>query len=77
MPVTPWTARADDVAIMGCSNNEPVCEMCTPPLSSVQLDAERVGYEAAKLLDRIMKDPSCAGGTDTDTAASDSHPAVI
>jgi LacI family transcriptional regulator len=31
-----------------------LCELCDPPLSSVAPNAERIGYEAAELLDRLM-----------------------
>jgi LacI family transcriptional regulator len=36
-------------------NDEPLCEVAAPGLSSVRPDHERVGYEAAALLDRMMK----------------------
>jgi len=44
----------DDVAIVGVDNNEPVCEFCDPPLSSVDRPDHDMGYEAAALLDRMM-----------------------
>src|SRR5256885_5658409 len=31
------------------------CAMSRPPLSSVALNTERIGYEAAQLLDRMMR----------------------
>jgi len=34
--------------------DEVLCELSDPPLSSVELDAERAGYEAAALLERLM-----------------------
>ncbi|WCJ58436.1 DNA-binding transcriptional regulator [Fontisphaera persica] len=42
------------VAVVGVDNAETFCELCEPPLSSVVPDAERIGYEAAALLDRLM-----------------------
>lgn len=42
------------LAILGSDNDEGLCEMCHPPLSSIVLDGERVGFEAAALLDRLM-----------------------
>ncbi|MCX8156023.1 MAG: DNA-binding transcriptional regulator [Verrucomicrobiae bacterium] len=42
------------VAVLGVDNAETFCELCEPPLSSVVPDAERVGYEAAAMLDRLM-----------------------
>lgn len=44
-----------DVAVMGVDNDTTVCEYGTPTLSSVSRSAWRVGHEAARLLDRIMR----------------------
>jgi len=44
----------DDVAVVGVDNDELMCELSTPPLSSVALDLEKAGYEAARLLDGLM-----------------------
>ena len=44
----------DDVAIIGVDNNEPVCEFCAPPLTSVRRPDYATGYQAARLLDRMM-----------------------
>jgi LacI family transcriptional regulator len=43
-----------DVAVVGVDNDELMCELCDPPLSSVALDVEGAGYEAALLLDGLM-----------------------
>jgi LacI family transcriptional regulator len=45
----------DDVAVIGQHNDELLCELCDPPLSSVIPNARRAGYEAAALLDRLMR----------------------
>jgi len=45
----------DDIAVIGIDNDEMLCQLCTPPLSSVEQGARRLGYEAAALLDRMMK----------------------
>jgi LacI family transcriptional regulator len=42
------------VAVLGVDNDEVLCELADPPLSSIDQDLERIGYEAASLLDRIM-----------------------
>ena len=44
----------DEVAVIGVDNDELVCELADPPLSSVIPDTRiaRTGYEAARLLDR-------------------------
>jgi LacI family transcriptional regulator len=44
----------EEVAVVGVDNEEILCELCTPPLSSVAPDPERIGYEAAELLDQLM-----------------------
>jgi LacI family transcriptional regulator len=48
-------AVPEEVAVIGVDNEELACELALPPLSSVIPDAFRVGYEAAALLDRLMK----------------------
>ncbi len=41
-----------DVAVIGVNNNDLLCETAQPPLTSICQQAERIGYEAARLLDR-------------------------
>ena len=48
-------AVPEEVAVVGVDNEELVCQLAYPPLSSVVPDAKRIGYEAAGLLDRMMK----------------------
>ncbi len=45
----------EEVAVVGVENDEALCSMADPPLSSVALHPERVGYEAAAMLDRLMR----------------------
>jgi LacI family transcriptional regulator len=47
-------AVPDQVAVIGAGNDDCVCSLCHPPLSSVDLAAETIGYEAAAQLDRMM-----------------------
>jgi LacI family transcriptional regulator len=47
-------AMPDEVAVLGVDNELPHCEMCNPPLSSIVTDSERIGFEAAALLDQLM-----------------------
>lgn len=42
------------VAVLGVDNDPVICSVSFPPLSSVNLNAKRIGYEAAALLDRMM-----------------------
>ena len=44
----------EDAAIVGVDNDDLMCDLSDPPLSSVALDTERAGYEAAALLDDLI-----------------------
>jgi LacI family transcriptional regulator len=44
----------DEIAVIGVDNDELLCNLSSPPLSSINVGAERIGYEAAALLDRLM-----------------------
>jgi LacI family transcriptional regulator len=44
-----------DIAILGVDNDELICNFAYPQLSSIVLSTERAGYEAAKVLDKLMK----------------------
>ena len=44
----------DEVAVIGVDNDLAICDLTIPPLSSIDPNAEAIGYEAAALLDRIM-----------------------
>ena len=52
-----------DVAVIGVDDDEFVCELSDPPLSSVAQAARHVGHEAARLLDRLMRPERFAVGT--------------
>ena len=45
-----------DVAIIAGRNEEVLCENPSPSLSSMELGFEKIGYEAAKLLDKMMNE---------------------
>ena len=47
-------AVPEEVSIVGVDNDLPFCNLCAPRLSSVEPNHSRVGYEAARLLDRLM-----------------------
>jgi len=49
----------EDVAVVGVDNDQLLCNLMNPPLSSVELDAFSAGLQAAKALDRLMKGESC------------------
>jgi LacI family transcriptional regulator len=44
----------EDVAVLGVDNDEVICELTDPPLSSIEHGAGALGYQAAALLDRLM-----------------------
>lgn len=47
-------AVPDDVAVIGSGNDEMICRLCDPPLSSVADNPRKIGFEAAGLLDQFM-----------------------
>jgi LacI family transcriptional regulator len=48
-------AIPDDIAILSVDNDEVLCSVCEPPLSSVIGDYEKVGYVAAGMLANMME----------------------
>lgn len=45
-----------EVAVIGVDNDEILCNMTDPPLSSINIDIERGGYEAAALAHRMVRE---------------------
>jgi LacI family transcriptional regulator len=52
----------EDVAVLGVDNDENICFLSDPPLSSISSDVEKGGYEAA----RVMQQMITAGKTNSD-----------
>ena len=52
----------DDVAVLGVDNDVLVCDLADPPISSIALNTESAGYEAARLLDQLMKGGAAMAG---------------
>ena len=50
-----------DVAIIGVDNDEILCNMSDPAMSTINVDIERGGYEAAAMVDRMVNDSSYLG----------------
>lgn len=50
-----------DVAIIGVDNDEVLCNMTDPTMSSVNIDIEGGGFEAARMAARMVHDPSYKG----------------
>lgn len=51
-----WAGLAvpQQVAVLGIGNDELMCEVCWPTLSSISLPTSRLGFEAAKMLAQAM-----------------------
>lgn len=56
-------AVPDDVAVIGIDNDELLCELSSPPLSSIDSNTTQIGYTAAELLDQIMAGKIALTGT--------------
>lgn len=52
----------DEIAVIGVDNDEPLCEVCLPPLSSIEASHREVGYQAAARLDGILRGLSASTG---------------
>jgi LacI family transcriptional regulator len=44
----------DQLAVIGVDNDETLCELSTPSISSVALDTDTIGFQGAAMLDRLM-----------------------
>ncbi len=53
----------EEAAVMGIGNYDQLCDLCSPSLSSLDMDMERRGYEAARWLDHILEGGSAPEGT--------------
>ncbi|MFP4107242.1 MAG: substrate-binding domain-containing protein [Phycisphaerae bacterium] len=47
-------AVPEQIAVLGVDDDWLLCEVAAPPLSSVHVPSERIGYEAARQLDEMM-----------------------
>ncbi|MCC7462653.1 MAG: substrate-binding domain-containing protein, partial [Gammaproteobacteria bacterium] len=45
----------DELAVLGVDNDDPLCEVCNPPLSSIHAGHSSVGYAAAATLDVMLR----------------------
>lgn len=48
-------AVPEEVAVLGVDDDQLLCRLCDPPLSSIRPNSFALGYEAAALLDRLMR----------------------
>jgi LacI family transcriptional regulator len=44
----------EEVAVLGVDNDEAICEISDPMLSSIAVRHDRIGFHAAELLDQLM-----------------------
>ena len=49
----------DDVAVLGVNNDSWLTELATVSMSSIELNGEEIGYQAAKMLDGLMGGEMC------------------
>ena len=51
----------EELSLLGVDNDEMICHLSDPPISSIVTDVEKGGYEAGRLIDRMIngeiKDP--------------------
>lgn len=55
------TSIPADISVLGVDNDETICRLCVPHLSSINQKVEQAGYRVAELISRMLKDPSCKG----------------
>lgn len=48
----------EEIAVLGVDNDDIICSLSEPPLSSVNLNIKKGGYEAACLIDKLIRDKS-------------------
>ena len=49
-------AAPEDLVVLGVDNNELACDLTHPALSSIDINMEEMGVQAARLLKRMLKD---------------------
>jgi LacI family transcriptional regulator len=47
-------AVPDEVAVLGVDNDDVQCELSNPPLSSIEPNAQSIGYAAARMLQQLL-----------------------
>ena len=58
----------DEVSVLGADNDELICGLSSPPMSSVAINFERAGYEAARVLNDLLRGKKTAHSKITVTA---------
>jgi LacI family transcriptional regulator len=50
----------EEIALLGVDNDEAICTLSDPPLSSINQAVEKGGYETARLMDCMIRNPQAA-----------------
>ncbi|MGH7978672.1 MAG: substrate-binding domain-containing protein [Limisphaerales bacterium] len=58
----------DEVSVLGADNDELICGLSSPPMSSIAINFERAGYESARTLDDLLRGKKSAQSKITVTA---------
>lgn len=45
----------EEISLLGVDNDELICNLSDPPISSIMTDVEKGGYEVGRLIDRFIK----------------------
>ncbi len=51
----------EEAAVLGVDNDELICDLSSPPLSSIEMNFERCGFECARLLEEMMSGRESTG----------------
>ncbi len=54
-------AMPEEIAVIGVDDDERICSIASPTLSSIALNAERAGFAAAAVLDRLVSGRKFSG----------------
>jgi LacI family transcriptional regulator len=55
-------AVPDAVGVIGVDNDDLVCQLCSPPLTSIEANCERIGYMAAETLGSVLRGGKAEAG---------------
>ena len=47
----------EDIMVLGIDNDESLCQLCSPQLSSLNQDVEEAGYNTASFIDELLALP--------------------
>jgi LacI family transcriptional regulator len=53
----------EEIAVIGVDDDDIICNLCSPSLSSIFINTEVAGYNAAELLDKLMDGEKMEGQT--------------